>query len=215
MLYANLAVRGRSARQIRAEQLERALAMRPDLVTAVAGLNDLMRLRFDAHDVAAEVEAMQRPLVAAGATVLTFSLPDLSRVLPLARPLSVRVLAWSRTLRAVCDRTGAILVDFAAHPVASDPRLWSADRFHANADGHALIAQALAHAAGLPGTDDSWLRPLPPLPDRPATARILAELRWWRGYFIPWMWRHVRGRSSGDGRTPKRPDLRPFPDPAY
>ncbi len=215
MLYANLAVRGRSARQIREEQLERAVAMRPDLVTAVAGMNDLMRLRFHEGAVAAEAEAMQRALVAAGAVVLTFSLPDLSRVMPLARPLSRRILAWSRRLRAVCESTGAILVDFASVPAAGDPRLWSADRFHANAAGHALIAHALAHAAGLPGADDSWQRPLFPEPAVSSATRFAAELRWWRVHFLPWIWRHARGRSSGDGRAAKRPELRPFPDAPY
>ena len=41
--YANLAVRGRSAGEIAATQLAPALAMRPDLATVVAGMNDLLR----------------------------------------------------------------------------------------------------------------------------------------------------------------------------
>lgn len=48
--YANLAVRGRVAGQVRAEQLEPALALRPDLATVVAGVNDLLRPRFDVAD---------------------------------------------------------------------------------------------------------------------------------------------------------------------
>jgi lysophospholipase L1-like esterase len=214
LLYANLAVRGRGARQIREEQLERALAMRPDLVTAVAGMNDLVRPRFDVEAVAREVEAMQRALVSAGATVLTFSLPDLSRVLPLARHLAPRVQDWSGALRRVCARTGAICVDFAATPVASDPRLWSEDRFHANAAGHALISRALADALGLAGADASWAEPLPDAGALPGRAGLGSELRWWRRHFAPWLWRRVRGRSSGDGRGPKRPELSPFPDPS-
>jgi lysophospholipase L1-like esterase len=42
LLYANLAIRGRSTRQIRDEQLEPALALRPDLVTLFSGTNDLL-----------------------------------------------------------------------------------------------------------------------------------------------------------------------------
>jgi lysophospholipase L1-like esterase len=210
VLYANLAVRGRSARAIREEQLDKALAMRPDVASAVAGMNDLVRPRFDADAVAKDVEAMLRALIAGGATVVTFSLPDLSRVLPLARPLSGRVRGWGRTLRDVCERTGARYVDFTAHDVAADPRLWSDDRFHANASGHALIARALGHALGLPGSDDSWQRPELGAPA--AAGGLAAEARWWRTYFVPWMWRHARGRSSGDGRGPKRPELSPFPD---
>src|SRR4051812_31146615 len=50
--YANLAVRGRTAGQVYAEQLGPALELRPDLATVVAGVNDLLRPRFDADEVA-------------------------------------------------------------------------------------------------------------------------------------------------------------------
>src|SRR5882724_10749965 len=46
-LYANLAVRGKVLRQVLAEQLEPALALRPNLVTLYAGGNDLMRPSVD------------------------------------------------------------------------------------------------------------------------------------------------------------------------
>ncbi|MCW3005044.1 MAG: putative GDSL-like lipase [Conexibacter sp.] len=39
LLYANLAVRGKLARQVREEQLEPALALAPDLATVVAGIS--------------------------------------------------------------------------------------------------------------------------------------------------------------------------------
>jgi lysophospholipase L1-like esterase len=210
LFYANLAVRGRRTSQIRQEQLERAVAMRPDLSTVVAGTNDLLRRRFDADAVGADVEAMQRALITQGATVLTFTLPDLSAVMPVARLFTTRTRAMNEALRMASARSGAILVDLALHDVASDPRLWSSDRLHANALGHARIADALAHAISLPGSDDSWRLPLAPQP-RPAIRSIVAaELSWGRDYFLPWIWRHARGRSSGDGRSAKRPELALF-----
>jgi hypothetical protein len=33
------------------------------------------------------------------------------------------------------------------------------------------------------------------------------DLMWARTYFLPWVGRHLRGRSSGDDVLPKRPDL--------
>ena len=57
-------------------------------------------------------------------------------------------------------------MDLADYPVASDPRLWIADRLHANSHGHARMAQAFAHALGLGGTDLSWSSPLPEAPRR-------------------------------------------------
>lgn len=203
-------MRGRSARQVRQEQLPRAAAMRPDLATVVAGMNDLVGPRFAADAAAAEVEVMQRALVGAGATVLTFTLPDLAAVIPIARPLSSRVHAFNDALRRASARTGAILVDVAVHDSASDWRLWSEDRLHASPLGHAYIAAAPAHAIGLPGADDSWTRPLPAAAPRTASAILSAEIAWWRRYFLPWVVRHARGRSSGDGRQAKRPELTPF-----
>jgi len=210
LLYANLAVRGRKAHEVQAEQLEPALAMRPDLAVVAAGTNDLLRARFDAEEVARSLEAMQAALVGAGATVVTFTLPDLGGVMPLARPLRARVQRFARALVAASARSGALVVDFAAHPVASDPRLWSDDRLHANAEGHTRIADALAHTLALAGTDASWMAPLPERPERPRHSTLGDELAWTRRHLLPWLVRHARGRSSGDGRLPKRPELAPL-----
>ena len=209
LLYANLAIRGRRTRRIREEQLAPALAMRPELATLFSGTNDVVARHFDLDQVAEDVEQMQRALIAVGATVLTFTLPDLTPVMPLGRLASARITALNRALREISSRTGARLIDFAAHPVASDRRLWSADRLHANAAGHDRIAHALAHALELPGADASWSRPLPQQSSPTALERWRAEADWLRAYLLPWIWRHLRGRSSGDGVTAKRPQLRP------
>jgi lysophospholipase L1-like esterase len=209
LLYANLAIRGRKAAAIRAEQLDAAVAMKPDVATVVAGMNDVLRPRFDALAVAAEVEAMQAALVAAGATVLTFTLPDPASVMPLARAAHGRVSELNEALRATAARTGAVLVDLGVYTVAWDPRLWSVDRLHANPRGHERIAAALAEALRLPGADGSWAEPLPAATRRPRRETVAAELSWLRSYALPWVVRHARGRSSGDDISAKRPVLAP------
>ncbi|HEX9894785.1 MAG TPA: SGNH/GDSL hydrolase family protein [Gemmatimonadales bacterium] len=209
LLYANLAVRGRRTRQILEQQLEPALTMRPNLATIFSGTNDVVAARFDADSVAVDMERMQRALIGAGATVLTFTLPDLTPVMPLGRVIAPRVRVLNQALRGAAAMSGAILVDVAAHPVASDPRLWSRDRLHANSLGHSRIAAALAHAIGLPGSDESWSQPLPGLRPRGRLEWVTAEIAWVRLHLLPWVWRHLRGHSSGDGRNPKRPELQP------
>ena len=187
VLYANLGHRGWTTREIRERQLAAALALEPDLASVFSGTNDVLRPRFDLAAFAGDVRAMQEVLRAAGATVITFTLPDLSPLLPWARPLAGRIRAMNAAVREACEATGTILVDFAAHPVAVDPRLWHPDRIHANAAGHARIAAALAHALGLPDSDASWADPLPPQPrDGPlwATTR---ELGWAARYLLPWV----------------------------
>jgi len=211
VLYANLAIRGRTTRQILDEQLAPALEMRPDLASVVAGTNDLLRHRFDAAAFQADLETMQRALVESGATVITFTLPDLSAVMPLARMLRERTGALNAAIRRACANSGAILCDLATYAVASDSRLWSDDRLHASSLGHALIAEALAWHIGLPGTNRSWAEPLPNR-RAPTLGDVLrAEAAWGRRHLLPWIWRHLRGRSSGDGRSAKRPRLEPFP----
>lgn len=80
---------------------------------------------------------------------------------------------------------------------------------YANSLGHARIADALAYHLGLPGTDMAWAEPLPERPRPTPLERVRAELLWGWRYLLPWTWRHLRGRSSGDGRSAKRPELMP------
>lgn len=205
--YANLAVRGLTARQVRVGQLERAASMRPDVATVVAGVNDLLKLDFDLDTVTGDLEAMLRGLRAVGATVLTFTMPELTRVLPLARFVRGRLLGLNRALRELCETTGALLLDLERHEVAGDPRLWHDDRLHANSLGHERIAAGLAHRLGLPGHGPEWAAPLPTPRATSALEVAGADLRWATRHFVPWALRHARGRSSSEGRGPKRPTL--------
>lgn len=209
LLYANLGIRGRRTRQVLEQQLEPALAMRPDLVTVFSGTNDVVSRGFDPSAVARDVERIHTSLIGSGATVVTFTLPDLTPVMPLARWIAPRVHALNEALRTAARTSGAILVDFAVYPMASDPRLWSLDRLHANAAGHARIAAALADALALPGATADWRAPLPVIGAPGWRERMAAEWTWGRDHLFPWIWRHLRGRSSGDGRAPKRPRLLP------
>ena len=209
LLYANLAVRGRRTARIRAEQLAPALTLEPDLVTIFLGMNDLLVRRFDLAGLRRDVETVHDAVAATGATIVTFTMPDFGPVMPLARLLDRRVAALNRVIRGAAARSGARVVDFARYPVAADPRLWSEDRLHANTAGHRRIAAALAEALGMGAPAEDWRRPLAPLEGLSGARRLAREGRWMRRHLVPWLLRHARGRSSGDGRRPKRPCLRP------
>jgi lysophospholipase L1-like esterase len=211
--YANLAIRGRNTAQIQAEQVPLALGMRPDLVSVVAGMNDILTPGFDAIATAAAVETMFRTFTDAGVAVLSLTLPDPTPNLPLTRIIGPRLAAFNEAVHAAAVRSGVIMVDVASYTDASDPRLWSDDRLHGNSEGHERVARALAHGLGLPGFDESWRDPLPPAPEGVARiAGVRADLQWAQLHALPWLWRTVRGRSAGDGLAPKRPE--PFPLPA-
>jgi len=202
--YANLAIRGKTTAQIMEEQLPAALALKPHLVTVLSGMNDILGSTFDADAVAAKIGTMFSTFADTGATVLTFTLPDPTPNLPFTRRLQPRVAAFNDALRDAAAKGGALMIDITDFPDVSDRRLWSEDRLHGNSLGHAKVAHALAHGLGLPGFDGSWREPLPPELIRELTARD--HLVWAQQYALPFAWRLLRGRSSGDGLTPKRPD---------
>lgn len=203
--YANLAVRGRLARQVHEEQLNAALELRPDVATVFAGVNDLIRPGYDADEVLDHVETMFAELTGVGARVATLTFPDIAQIAPLTRPLAPRVLDFNERLREAARRHGVAVADTAAHAVATDRRLWRSDRLHCSSEGHRRIAGAVAHALGIPGSDGSWTDPLPPLPAPGALRSAVDEVRWLGSFLGPWVVRRLRGRSSGDGRTAKRP----------
>jgi hypothetical protein len=39
---------------------------------------------------------------------------------------------------------------------------------------------------------------------------MYSQALWTQNLLMPWIWRHVRGLSSGNGRDPKRPRLEPI-----
>ncbi len=205
--YANLAVRGKLARQVREEQLEAALALQPDLSTVVAGLNDTLRRNCDVDAIAAHLDVMIGTLRGAGATVVTMAFPDPVPVNGLARHARPRVFAFNQRVREIAARHGALVVDFERDGAPPDRRHWHPDRLHANPDGHALIAEALAEVLGLPGAGRDWARPLPPAGAVPRRRALAEDIRWARVHLAPWLMRRARGISSGDGRLPKRPQL--------
>jgi lysophospholipase L1-like esterase len=205
--YANLAVRGKCAHQIRADQLGPAIALEPDLASILAGLNDVLRRTVDIDKIAGEIDAMARGLREAGADLIIVTLPDPVRVNPLARIAARHVVALNERIREIARTHDAFVVDLEAHRVASDPRLWHVDRLHGNPEGHRRIAAAAAELLGVPGADHAWAEDFAAELAVRRRERLIAHAVWTHVYFRPWLMRRLRGRSSGDGRVAKRPQL--------
>lgn len=198
--WANLAVRGLSAREVLTTQLAPAVALQPTIATVFAGMNDLLHFVRPVDEVLDDLAVMQRTLMATGATVVTLTLPDLSELISLVRPLRTRVAALNDGIRALAD-DGIVVVDIAASPVSTDPRLWADDRLHANAAGHARIAEALADALGLPAGHWGAQFETPPAPEDFGDDR-----EWQRMHLLPWLGRRLRGVAAGEEVDPRHPD---------
>jgi lysophospholipase L1-like esterase len=221
LLYANLAIRGRCIAPIRDEQLGPALALKPDLVSVLAGANDLIRPGFDLEATLGVMDSMQAAFRRAGATVMTITYPWRSGYL-----LSDRAKAFNEGLRDVARANGSLLLDLATIPSTVDPRLWCHDRLHLNPEGHDRLARAMLalieaadsgqreltlESASIQGAPD-WAKQLPPAPVLSRRTAVRRDLGWTFRYLIPWAGRRITGRSSGDGRSAKRPELRPAAD---
>jgi lysophospholipase L1-like esterase len=207
--YANLAIRGKVVSQVVAEQLPVALELGPDLVSIAAGGNDLLRPRADTRAVAASFEEAVAALRSAGSQVVVFTGFDPGGF-PVIRLIRDKVAAYNDGLRAIARRYDCLHVDLWSMTVLADRREWCPDRLHLAPDGHRRVALRVCEVVGVPVSED-WRQPLAPaLPRRSWVDARRDDLNWARAYAGPWLQRRLRGVSSGDGMTPKRPDLLPL-----
>ncbi|HYO41249.1 MAG TPA: SGNH/GDSL hydrolase family protein [Nocardioidaceae bacterium] len=204
--YANLAIRGRLMRAILDEQVGTAIAMRPDLVSVYAGGNDILRPRVDIDALVERYDEAVGALVDAGAHVVLFTAFDLGFA-PVLRHLRGRVATYNELVREVADLRGATLVDYWRMRDYRDPRLWDVDRLHMSIAGHQLMAGRVLDALGV--RHRLAVPDLGPLAEMDRRQRRAADLAWARAHAAPWVQRRLRGTSSGDGVSPRRPTLEP------
>ncbi|MCA1189981.1 MULTISPECIES: SGNH/GDSL hydrolase family protein [unclassified Saccharopolyspora] len=203
--YANLAVRGKLLRQIVETQVPQALELRPALVSLVGGGNDIIRPGGDPDQLAAIFDDAVTRLRATGADVLIGTGFDTSTT-PVLRRVRGKVGTYNAHLRAIADKHGCFVVDLWSMRVLKDQRAWSEDRLHLSAEGHRRVALRACEALGV-AVDQDWRAPWPELPTRPWRVQRAEDIQWAREHLAPWIVRRLRGRSSGDGRGPKRPSL--------
>ncbi|MCW2810822.1 MAG: hypothetical protein JWP61_1280 [Friedmanniella sp.] len=205
--YANLAIRGLRLSEIRRTQFDPALALAPDLVSIFGGVNDVIGMRCDLAALRTDYRAMFGDARDAGATVLTFTMPDPAAINPLGKHLRDRMFALNDIIRSEAADAGALVMDFQQFPIAQDPRLWFEDRLHGNALGHQLVAAALAWRLGLDGATDSWQQPvLGPFAKPRPRQQIWGDVDWAVHYLAPWLGKGIRKIPHGLGVEPKRPE---------
>ncbi|MFF3028293.1 GDSL-type esterase/lipase family protein [Microbacterium sp. NPDC057944] len=197
--YANLAIRSKRVSDVCGPQLERALQLRPDLVSILVGANDLVKPNVDVPALARRVEDAVERLRACGADVVL-----VTPFLPGRRAAAIytrRFAAFATALSGVAARTGAILIDTDLHPSLRDRPNWGEDLVHLSSRGHRFLAYRAGEVLGVPhaealGTLDAALHE-----HEPIGAGV-----WWRRHALPWVWRRLHGRAAGDGRSAKHDD---------
>lgn len=205
--YANLAVRGKLLAQVRAEQIEPALELNPDLISLCAGGNDVIRPSGDPDALATELDEAVTRLAGTGATVVLFNGPDI-RDTPVMGRIRGKVAIFNENVRTVADRHDAIVADMWALRELIRAEMWAEDRLHFSPTGHHTIAAMVLDRLNATHS----LRPLEPKPAEQRTWRKArtADALWAKDHLLPWVLRRLRGQSSGDHVLAKRPLAEPM-----
>ena len=207
--YLNLAIRGKLVKQVADDQVPQALKFitgKETLLSFHAGANDVLRPNYRPENVFPIYNEAVRKLAATGATIMLFTvLERTGNTGKTADMWAERFSTFNKNVRAVAAEVGAIIVDANEEQFLSDRRLLAFDRLHLNALGHDRVAQGVLEVLGAP-FDPNWRTPLPPAKPTPWLVKKAVSTAWFVTFALPWIWRRIRGKSSGDGRTAKYPN---------
>lgn len=209
--YANLAIRGRKLGPIIDEQLDPAIALRPELLSFNGGGNDMLRPRMDEQVTASRFRDAIERIRAEGIHVLMLSGANPTEHLPMGKVFDARGARLTAALVDLADRPGVTFVDNFNDLGLRDIRYWSPDKLHLNALGHARVASNVLTGLGVAVPVEWGVEEVAAAPAGPKSRNTAA---YYREFVLPWIGRRLTGRSSGDGRTAKRPTLEPVPDAA-
>lgn len=151
--YRNLAVPGADSAAVAHHQLGLALRLRPDVVTAVCGANDVLQsTRPDVDRYATTLRRLLGCLLEElpGAAVVTATTPNFAGFLELRERSQRRVADGMARLaeasRAVAGDLGVVCLEFAAHPRAVERQNFAGDGYHPSAEGTRRAAAAFCAA---------------------------------------------------------------------
>ena len=204
--YVNLAIRGKLLHQVIDDQIPVAAkyVTGPEtLVSFHAGANDVLRPNYQADIAFAKYEKGVSDLSKTGATIIVFTVVD--RVEGNGKTAQIwheRFSAFNVNVREVAHKFGAVIIESDDAKWLADLRFLAKDRLHLNADGHWRLSQAVLEKLGK-DFDPAWKSPLAPAVEKSKLRKQSENLLWIIAFVIPWIWRRLRGRSSGDGRRAK------------
>lgn len=200
--YANLAVRGLLLQQILDQQIGRALALEPDLITLSAGGNDMVFHGTDPDKLADKLDGGVSLLAQTGATIVLFTGPDW-RSTPVLGRNRAKVAIFNENVHSIAARHGARVADLWALTQLRDRRMWDPDRLHLSPLGHHTVAMAVLDVLNVRHT----LQPLEPkkLPEGSWRQTRAKDFSWAKEYFFPWILGQLRRHGVEEERRAKRP----------
>jgi lysophospholipase L1-like esterase len=204
--YLNLAIRGKLLNQVVTDQIPSALKFiegRQTLVSFHAGANDVLRPTYDPQFSLLQYEKGIKELTDAGATVIIFTVVDkVEGKGKIAKLWHERFSAFNDSVRVVASKYPTILFEGKKAEFLNTQSFLSFDRLHMNSEGHRRLANAVLEGLGYE-FDPNWRSDIPTAREKNKLTKILSNIAWIVVFLIPWIWRRLRGKSSGDGRKAK------------
>src|SRR5690625_2837981 len=125
------------SREIRATQLEKAIAWKPDLVSLIAGGNDVLEGHWNHLQYREGMEfIIQQIKNSADVQIITSTLPDFTLRLPLSsekkQMIKSQSLQANEIIQSLSEQYNLCLIDFWNHSLSKDPTIWSRDGIHPN-----------------------------------------------------------------------------------
>ena len=204
--YLNLAIRGKLLKQVVEDQIPNALKFiegKQTLVSFHAGANDVLRPNYKPEVSLPEYERGIKQLTDSGATVIVFTVVD--KVEGKGKTATLwhqRFSAFNENVRMVAGKYPTILFEARKAEFLNDRRFLAFDRLHMNSEGHRRLANAVLEGLGYE-FDLNWRMPLPEAKEKNKVLKFFINISWVGIFLLPWIWRRVRGKSSGDGRSAK------------
>ena len=201
--YANLALRGTRLNTIMEHQLRHALRLQPDLVTVMAGSNDLLG-KAPLEELREIFRLGLQELIAAECDVVVANTINPTH-LRVFRPLLPHASAFSAMLAEVAGELEIPVLDVHGIESFKDLAYWAKDMVHFSGHGHIKVAN---RAAGL--LELRYRYPEIGFMDQTPARGILETARWVSRDVLPFLGRKLKGVSSGDGMQPKQLELEPL-----
>mgnify|MGYP006282385545 CR=1 FL=1 len=212
--YMNTAVRGKLVGQVKDDQIpliHEFVEGKDTLVSFHAGANDVIRPRIDPEAIYETYRQAIRAVAATGCTLMIFTVMEKTAGNSKTSQIwQERFHEFNKVIREVGEEVGAIINEWSVAEFMADRRYLAFDRLHLNQEGHFRLANAVLQNLGYP-YDASWKIPLPPAKKKPILLRGTINVLWFMTFALPWIWRRLRGKSSGDGRQPKYPTPTKWP----
>lgn len=212
--YANFAIRGKLLRQVVEDQIPEAIKFidgKQTLVSFHAGANDVLRPNYDPNLSLPQYELGVKKLTDAGATVMIFTVIDkVEGNGKMAQIWHQRFSDFNKNVRMVAQKYPTILFEGKDAQFLNTQSFLSFDRLHMNSEGHRRLSHAVLEGLGYE-FDKSWRIPLPVGEKKGKLLKFFYNFIWVLTFLLPWIWRRLRGKSSGDGRVSKQSQPIPWP----